>query len=223
MRDGVERDAVLERLDGQLVLGLAVQELARLIVQLGHGRGAGAGRGLVRGDDHAGDARQVVERLERNHHLDGGAVRIGDDAVMPAHVTGVHLGHHQRHVLVHAERAGVVDHDGAMGDHGLAHGLRHGAAGGEQRDVDALERFGRHLLHGQLACGNLAAALERQLLTGGTRGSQRDDLRCGEIQVVQHIQELVADGARSAANRNHRVSRHNFRPSHEVLLVHVPG
>ena len=57
LRDAVERDAVRELLDVEL---LAHEEVARLRVELLHRRRARTGCGLVGGDDDALDRREVV-------------------------------------------------------------------------------------------------------------------------------------------------------------------
>ena len=76
----------------------------------------GPGGRLVGGDDDAPDPRPVVERLERDDHLDGGAVRVGDDAPVPGQVVRVHLGHDERAGRVHPPRGAVVDDDRALAD-----------------------------------------------------------------------------------------------------------
>ena len=71
------------------------------------------------------------------------AVGVGDDALVPGEVVGVHLRDDQRDRGVHAPRARVVDH-GRAASRGLGRErLRRVAAGAEQGDVDALERVGR--------------------------------------------------------------------------------
>ena len=210
---------MLERLDGQVVVIGAAQVLLGLVVELLHGGSARSGSRLVGRHDHALDARQVVERLERHDHLDRGAVGVGDDAGVPIEVARVDLGNHQRHVLVHAECAGVVDHHGARVDHGLTHLLGHLGAAAEQRDVDALEALGRHFLDGQLASGHIAAAVERELLARAAGARQSAHLARREVQVMQHFQKLQAHGARGTGDRDHRPRRHLFVPHSNPLLV----
>ena len=79
--EGVEGDLV--RVDARLG-GLAVEDGAGLLAKLVDRRLAGAGDGLVGGDDQALDPGLVEERLQRHDHLHGRAVRVGDDpAVFP--------------------------------------------------------------------------------------------------------------------------------------------
>ena len=219
MRDAVESNAVLERRHRELVVGRAVQKLARLIVELGHRGRAGAARRLIGRNDNAGDFRQVIERFQGDDHLDGRAVRVCDDARVPRHVARVHLGNHQGHILIHAERARVIDHDGARGNHSLAHRLGNVGACGEQRNIDALERLGGHFLHSKLTCGNVAAALEGKLLASRARRRERAHLACREVQVMQDLQELISHSARRTGNSNNRMSRDNLRPSHVYLPI----
>ncbi len=46
-------------------------DLAGLVKQLVHGLLASAGDGLIGGHHHALDLRTLMQRLERQHHLDG--------------------------------------------------------------------------------------------------------------------------------------------------------
>ena len=137
MRQHVEGDLV--RID-LACDRLALDDLVHLPLQFRDGLGAGAGHGLVAGGEDALAAERLVQRIER-HQRDGrGAVRVGDDALVPLHVRRVDLRHHQRHVVVHAEGAGIVHHHAAgLGGDGRKL-LRDAAAGAEQRDVDARER-----------------------------------------------------------------------------------
>ena len=113
LRQHVEGDLV--RVDrGDRVA--AVEHRARLAAQLVDRRLAGAGDRLVGGDDEALDPGRVVERLQRDDHLHGRAVRVGDDPLVAREVVGVDLGDDERHVVVHAPVAGVVDDDGARLD-----------------------------------------------------------------------------------------------------------
>ena len=97
------------------VVGVADEDVAALLEQLVHARLAGARDRLVGGDDHALDRRGVVQRLQRHDHLRGRAVGVGDDVLGPIAVDrlGVHLGHDQRHVGVHAVERAIVDHRAA--------------------------------------------------------------------------------------------------------------
>ena len=62
---------------------------------------------------------RIMQRLQRDHHLDGRAIGIGDDVALTKALKrfAVHLRHDQRHVRVHAEMGRVVDH-GAAGFRG---------------------------------------------------------------------------------------------------------
>ena len=120
-----------------------------VVEQLVHPLLAGAGHRLVGRHHHALDAELVVQRLQRHHHLDGGAVRVGDDVALAevAQRLRVHLRHHQRDVGLHAELAGVVDHHAAGGGGARrVHGRDRGA-GREQADVPAAEVEGLQVPH----------------------------------------------------------------------------
>ena len=77
-----------------------------LVPELVHGVLAGARDRLIGGHHHALDLCRVVQRLQSNHELGGGAVGVGDD-VAPGfllHVGlkggGIHLRHNERHFRV---------------------------------------------------------------------------------------------------------------------------
>ena len=86
-----------------------------LVEQLIHRLAACAGDRLIGGDDNAADAGQIMEGLQRHHHLHGRAIGIGDDVALGVAGEGfrIHFGHHQRYIGVHPELRGVVDDDGA--------------------------------------------------------------------------------------------------------------
>ena len=110
---------------------------------------------LVGADDDAPDPRGVVQRLERDDHLDGRAVGVGDDPLgASGDVVGIDLGHDQRDVGVHPEGARVVD------DHGAGRGGDRAPFAGDARrrarehDLDARERScGERLRSGGLRPG----------------------------------------------------------------------
>ena len=79
MRDAVEGDFL-----GELLRRALFVHEGRLgvVEQLVHAFLAGARHRLVGRDDHALDLELVVQRLQRHHHLDGRAVRVGDDAAL---------------------------------------------------------------------------------------------------------------------------------------------
>ena len=125
--------------------------LLHLLVELRHPGQAAARHRLVGADHHGLQPGLEVERLEHRHRHHGRAVRVGDDALGDRpEVLRVHLGHHQRHVGVHAPGRGVVDDRGARGRDPRGEGPGGGGAGGEQRDVEAVEVGGVGVLHGEL-------------------------------------------------------------------------
>ena len=74
---------------------------------------AGARDRLIGADDDPPDPAGVVQRLERDDHLDRRAVGVGDDPPVLRDVVRVDLGDDQRNVGVHPEGARVVDDDRA--------------------------------------------------------------------------------------------------------------
>ena len=115
LRNHVECQLVRELFYLHLV---AVECLARLGEQFVHGYGSGTAGGLIGRHADAADVAQLFDGLQSHDHDDGGAIGVGDDAARAVEgVFGIAFGHNQRHVAVHAESAGVVNHDGpVLGD-----------------------------------------------------------------------------------------------------------
>ena len=74
---------------------------------------AGAGDRLVGGDDDPLDPDRALDRRQRDHHLHRRAVGVRDQPAVALDRIRVDLGDDQRHLVVHAPEAGVVDHDRA--------------------------------------------------------------------------------------------------------------
>ena len=97
------------------------------------GGGAGSGDCLIGAHDDAAQRVRPVDRLKRNHHRGGGAVRLADDALVPVEVVPVDLGDDERDLRVHAEGARVVDDEATVvaGDRRVRAG---GVARGREED-----------------------------------------------------------------------------------------
>jgi hypothetical protein len=85
-----------------------------------------------------------VDRREGNHHLDCGAVRIGDEASVRFQILGVDFRDHEGNLGIHPEVGPVIDADGSPADglRGVGDGgslVSFGA--GEQDDLLAFQRL----------------------------------------------------------------------------------
>ncbi len=127
------------------------------------------------------------------------AVGIGDDAAprVARDGVGVHFRHHQRHVRLHAEVAGVVDHDAAGGGGARSVDGGDGGAGAEQADVPAGKFERLQVLHGQHALITKA-----DLLAGGARAGEGHDIRDREAAFEQRLDHLPADSTGGTHDRN---------------------
>ena len=67
---------------------------------------------LIGGDHHPFDPGDIVNGLQRDHHLDGGTVWVGDDILfwILSNRMSVHLWNHKRDFRVHPKGAGIVNH-----------------------------------------------------------------------------------------------------------------
>ena len=118
------------------------------------------------------------------HHLDGGAVGVGDDVVLLRQDIGIDLRHHKRHRRVHAPVGGVVHHVAADGGKFWRQLGRSGTAGGE---------YGKDRLAGNGVIGTHyrpLTAFKRDFLAPGTLRGYRKKLRYREIPFLQDLQHL---------------------------------
>ncbi len=89
---------------------------------------------------HEPDGGEVVGGLKRHDHLDGGAVGVADYAAWGVEcVVAIDFGHYKWHIIVHAESAGVVNHQGAVLGDGVGELSRGGGSCRCEGDVDSAE------------------------------------------------------------------------------------
>jgi hypothetical protein len=163
---------------------LAGQQRARLAEQLVDRLLAGAGDRLVGRDDEPLDPGRVVDRLQRDDHLHGRAIRVGDDPAVAVERVRVDLGDDERHVVGHAPLRRVVHDDGARLDEARGPLAGGRAAGAEDREVESLDRLVVQGLHDQAAV---------ELAPGRALGRERDDLADREGAFAQEAQHDAAD------------------------------
>jgi hypothetical protein len=142
-------------------------------------------------------ACRVVQRLQRDHHLDRRAVRVRDDPARPVNrVLEVHLGDDERALGVHAPRAGVVDDDGPRCGCDGPKLARDRRAGAEERELDPREASRLKRLDGDLF------PAEPELRTGALRARERDETPHGEPTLLENSKHLAPYGARRADHGN---------------------
>src|SRR5579864_8024678 len=159
----VERSQQLARFRFHLVFFFG--DVGNHVAQDVHGRDAGIARaadGLHGGDKNLVDAEAAVQRRQRQHQSNGGAVGIGDHEaavfLVPLlrlderNMVAVDLGDDQRNVLSHTKRAGVRNHGMACFGKGRLDLLRgRGVKGGkDQLGRRFVRRGGRDFHRGDL-------------------------------------------------------------------------
>ena len=140
------------------------------------------------------DTRRVVDRLERDDHLNGRAIGVGNNTAVfvTGDFLGIHLGNHQRNIRLHAKNRRVVDdHRARSYGKGREFGA-HAAAGREQTDVDSFEGILIQHFNAKLP------ALKGQKLARGSFRGQKPQLTDGKFAFFQNFAHLLADRAGSA-------------------------
>lgn len=141
-----------------------------------------------------------MQRRGGDQANDGGAIRVGDKRAFslsnlnPFHGLRINLRYDERHAILHPKSWAVVDNNGAAVDGERTELFADGAAGAEERYVDAIEAVLRKLLD------DVAPALEGDVLAGGALGGEHFDGAVGEFTVSEDGEELLPDGAGDADN-----------------------
>ena len=193
MRDHVERDLFLKFLWFDLV---ADENTAALFEQFVHPVFARARHRLVGGHDHALDLGAVVQRLQRHYQLRGRTVGIGDNVALFVTVDriGVHFGHDQRHVGVHAVQRRIVDDHTACGGGARRVDFGRARSGGEQRDIPPGEIEIIDVLYFE----HLPGFAEFDLAALRTRRGQRGNLVDRKRAFGQDVEHFAPDITRRA-------------------------
>ena len=117
-----------------------VNQLFVLFQQFVHGSSARARCRLIRGHVNAFDVRDILNGFQRHNHLNGSAIGIGNNVPRTVQcVFGIYFGHHQRNIVVHAERARIVYHNGSVFGNGIGKLQRCSSAGRNKSNVNSLE------------------------------------------------------------------------------------
>src|SRR6185369_7393655 len=111
---------------------------------------------------------------------DGGAVGVGDDAVVFVDLFGVDFGDDQRNAVFHSEGAGVVDDNRPGGNRGGGEFLADAPAGGEEGDLNVSKTVLGQLFNG------VRLAFEFDLLAGASGAGQQLEVLGGEVAFGQH-------------------------------------
>ena len=130
-----------------------------------------------------------MERLERNHHLNCGAIRVGNDPPVSEYVGTVDLGDDKRDTRIEPEGTAVVDHERPRPDGVRSVFPAHGGARGKERYGDPRKRIRRELMDRLMLPG------ECHGLPGRPRRGQQQDFTHGEPVFLKDLQHLPPDKA----------------------------
>src|SRR5262249_10515730 len=154
------------------------------------------------------DVERLMQRIE-SHERDGsGAVRVGDDTLMPFYIARVDFRNDQGNFFVHPEGAGIVDDNATRLRCNRREFLRNASAGAEKSDINPLEGVLFELLNSDFFAAEFQLFSDR---TGRGEQRQRPDR---EIAFLQGFQHLNADGASSADHCHMRFLIHTKSPKY---------
>ena len=151
---------------------------------------ASARNSLVGGNNNTFNASQIIERLQSHNHDNGGAVGVGNNALMLQNILRVNLGHNQRYLRVHTEGAGVIDNHSAS-LHSVGSKLLRDAAASKESNINAFKGILGSLLHG------IGFAHELNFLACATSGSQKTELCKREVTLFDEFQEFATNSTSS--------------------------
>ncbi len=174
----------------------ACKNLTVLLNKLGHGGGSCPTGGLVAGDMNASDMADVLKCLKGYNHHNSGAVGIGDYTTWTLEgISGIAFGDDEGDVLIHAEGAGIVYHDGSIACDGLGIITADAGTGTGECDIYAteivvvLKETDFYLLASECVLGSCAALTAEQ-----------QQLVYGKVSLVQYAKELLSYGTACSYN-----------------------
>ncbi|MNN51122.1 hypothetical protein D3C81_1657410 [compost metagenome] len=93
---------------------VAFQYFLRLAFHFINCPGTRSRYGLIGRNNNPGNPIAVIQRLESCYHLNGRAVRVGDNALMLIDLGFVDFRNHQRRIRIHTERICIINAHGSM-------------------------------------------------------------------------------------------------------------
>ena len=142
------------------------------------------------------DVGEFLYRLEGNNHHNGGAVRVGYYASRTHEsILGIAFRHYERHIFIHTEGAGIVNHHGSVLGDGFGKLLRGAGSCGYEGVVHALEI----VIVLQKAYG---VRLPAEVINGA-RASLRAEKKQfvnREVPLFKHFKQFLTYGATCANN-----------------------
>ena len=203
------------QVEGNLVgehLGLVLLpsgQCLHLVHQLDGAAGTGTGHRLIGGDGHGADGADGVQGIDGGGGDDGGAVGVGDDALVLLHVLGVDFRHHQGHIVIQPEGGGIVHEDSTGLHNGGGEALGDVVFRSAQHNVHALESVVRRLPDGD------GLAPEGYRLSRRPGRGQRHQLPHREVPLCQNLHHFLPHCARCAQDC-YRVLFHFY---HSYFLI----
>ena len=110
MRQNVKGNLVRVHLFGDRA---SVDDLLDLPLEFFNGFSASPRHRLITGGENALYRKGLMKRIKSHQGHGRGAIRIGNDALVPFHVRGINLRNHERYLVIHPEGARVIDDDAA--------------------------------------------------------------------------------------------------------------
>ena len=115
-------------------------------------------------------------------------------------IFGIAFGHNQRHILVHSEGAGVVNHHSSVLGDGFGKFFAGAASGAGEGDVNALEVIiVLQKLHLNLFASESVFSSRTPLATEQQQFVNR------EVSLVQYSQEFLPNGTAGTYNRDSHI------------------
>ena len=191
LRNDIVSQLVSEFIDGGRT---AIEHLAVLLLQFGHGCCTGTAGSLVAGHVDAADMTDTLQGLEAHDHHDGRAVGVGDDATGSVEgILSVALGHHEGNILVHAECGAVVYHHGAVFGDGFGKVLGGAATGADKSYVYSFE-----VIVVLQQTDRIVLAAEGISASGAAFAAKQYEFVNREIALIEHTQKFLTYGAAGA-------------------------